>query len=186
MTRWSSISIRKLTKQTPIFSIGSLEEATISRLIKKINLNPKRHQTPKVKQKVRVHNPRSCNPDTIKLHLMKSIPKTSSQHVTIDLKAKICLPRKIVMPDSLNEKATLNQASNSNLKKDNQLKENLKVKTSKGNNLKTNQQNKAKIHSHRLLQDLSNVQLTLDALTYLNTLKRKMDKKRASCQTATT
>ena len=163
-----------------------MEEATISRLIKKINLNLKRHQTPKVKQKVRVHNPRSCNPDTIKLHLMKSIPKTSSQHVTIDLKAKICLPRKIVMPDSLNEKATLNQASNSNLKKDNQLKENLKVKTSKVNNLKTNQQNKAKIHSHRLLQDLSSVQLTLDALTYLNTLKRKMDKKRASCQTATT
>ena len=136
--RWSSISIKKLMKQMPIFSTDSLEEATIRRLIKNRN---QRHQMHKRKQvlKLKIENKRSCNPDMSKLHLMKSIPKTKNLHVMIDLKAKICLPRRIVMPGRRNEKATHNQVRNS-LKKDSQLKRNLQVKTRKENNLKANNQ----------------------------------------------
>lgn len=104
--RWSSISIKKQMKQMQIFSTGSLEVVTISKQKKKTNLNLQVNANQIHKLKVRGHSARSCNPDMRKLRLIRSILKTSSQHVTIGLKAKICLPSKIVIPESLKEKAT--------------------------------------------------------------------------------
>ena len=176
---------------------------TIRKLKKKINLNLTENQIHKLK--VRVQGPRSCNPDMRKLRLIKSILETSSLHVMIDLKAKIYLPNKIVMPDRLKEKVTPDRLKekatpvrlkekvtprlkekatprlkeNLTLKKVNKPEKNPKVKASKDNNLKTSQQTKAKIH--RQLLHLNNAQLTQGAQIFLNTLKRRMDRKHASC-----
>ena len=152
----------------------------------KKKINPRENQIHKLKE--RVQRPRSCNPDMRKLRLIKSILETSSLHVMIDLKVKICLPSKIVMPDRLKEKvtpdrlrkkATQRLKENLTLKKVNRPKKNQKVKASKDSNLKKSQQTKAKIQ--RKLLDLNNVQLTQGAQIFLNTLKKRMDRKHASC-----
>lgn len=54
------------------------------------------------------------------------------------------------------------------------------------NNLQLQEIRRAKIHTHEPHQNLSNVQSIQDAQTCLNTLRKEMAKRAASCQTATT
>jgi len=131
-----------------IFSTDSLEGKTIRRQSKKINLNNRRQMLSSRKVKVHTHSQRSCNPDTIKLHQMRDTQRANSLLAMIDLKAKIYPLNRIVKLGRLNAKEPPKLANNKRI----QLNRSQWVKVSKEDNLKKNQQTKAKTHMHLRLQ----------------------------------